>query len=287
MNRKLLVAACLLGVFTFTGIAISNIEWTWMEYDKPIVGHYMWRNGSAMADRYTQHSQVTAEVWERMKVLPTFSANKLPGLDGRPMWTTTSGDWEFNQANINKFVPTNKEYRAFWRDLANTPTGKQRMVIKELGEFPVGYPLALLIFTKTADNKPLSEPEELRALGKPIVWLQGPIHGGEQDAGDGVSWEAYSLAMGEWDHYLEKVSIILMPRINQDGAMMMTRGSNIRDDKVIWTSPSGNSAGSSIWNVYTNIDMNRDNLWFDMPSLRAIHTAFNAYFPEVAADHHQ
>ena|GEM_PF-4926296 len=287
MNKKLLIAACLLGVFTFAGIAASSIEWTWMEYDKPIVGHYMWRSGTAAySPNYSKHFQVTQDIWNKMSVLPTFSEKKLPGV-AHPAWTVASGDWAFSLPNQNKFVPTNEEYRAYWRDLANTPTGKQRMAIKELGEFPIGYPLALLIFTKTPDNKPLTEPEELHALGKPIVWLQGPIHGGEQDAGDGISWEAYSLAMGEWDHYLEKVSVILLPRINQDGAMMMTRGSNIRDDKVLWTIPSGNSAGSSIWNVNTNIDMNRDNLWFDMPSLRAVHTAFNAYFPEVAADHHQ
>ena len=286
-NIKLLLAMCLLVVFAFTGLAVSDPMWSWMDHDKPVVGHYMFRNSAVRADRFNQHFQVTEAWWNRMKVLPTFSEKKMPGLNGRPQWTVASGDWEFNQANVNKFVPTNQEYRAYWRDLANTATGKQRMAIKELGEFPVGYPLALLIFTKTANNQPISEPEELHALGKPIVWLQGPIHGGEQDAACGVSWEAYSLAMGEWDHYLEKVSVILLPRINQDGAVMMTRGSNIRDDKVIWNAPTGNSAGTSIWNVAVNIDMNRDNLWFDMPSLRAVHTAFNSYFPEVAIDHHQ
>jgi Synergist-CTERM protein sorting domain-containing protein len=286
-NKKLLLAVCLFGVFAFAGYAASDAMWNWMEYDKPTVGHYMFQNGgSARADIYTQHFQITEEIWNKLKILPSFSEKKLPGRGARPQWSVTSGDWEYNQANVIKFVATNQELRAFWRDLANTSTGKQRMAIKELGEFPVGFPLALLIFTKTSNNKPVTEPEELRALGKPIVWLQGPIHGGEQDAGDGVAWEAYSLAMGDWDHYLDKVSIILCPRINQDGAMMMTRGSNIRDDKAIWRSPSGSSAGNNIWNVVTNIDMNRDNLWFDMPSLRAVHTAFNAYFPEVAGDHH-
>ncbi|MDR2179292.1 MAG: hypothetical protein LBP21_03195 [Synergistaceae bacterium] len=233
--------------------------------------------------KYQEYFQITEDIWNKMQVLPTFSNKKTT----QPIWTPDKGDENTYTKGLVKYVPTHEEFRAFWRDLVNSAEGKKRMAIKPLGEYPMGYPLELLIFTKTADNKPLSDPDAVRAMGKPVVWLQGPIHGNEQVAGDGIAWIAYSLATGEWDKYLEKVSVVLLPRINADGGEMQTRGSNIRDDKVIYNPSPDTPDLSNFFNVNTNIDMNRDNLWFDMPTLRAVHIAFNAYMPEVAVDHHE
>jgi hypothetical protein len=267
-----------------------------------LFGHYMYRVGTPStgaggiaSDGVARHFQITPSIWRDMQVLPTFSGRKhMRGGSGTPVPTVELMDFSdpggvfdrlFYSPNFTKFVPTNKEISAFWHDLARSPTGRQRMAILQLGEHPIGYPLELLIFTRTPNNVPVYTPEDVRALNRPIVWLQGPIHGNEQDATDGISMQAYRLAMGHWDHYLNRVTVMLMPRINMDGALSLQRGSTIRYDKAIWS--VGTPSAGSIFNIAQSIDMNRDNVIFDMPSLRAVHTAFNAYMPEVVGDHHQ
>lgn len=271
---------------TFLLVSVGAAYGSWQDYDKPAMGEYLFYNGSTSTqpDLVLQKFIVPQSIMNELVNLPDFSQKKLSSGDAADVDT-------YNLPDIYKWVTRHDEHLEYLKDLMNTSTGKTRMNMKLLGEYPLGYPMALCVFTKPGSGTPPPlEPDEVRALNKPIVWLQGPIHGGEQDAYGGLQYVMWKLASGQWDHYLDKVSIVVFPRINTDGARNMTRGSTIRSDKVIhYAKASDKPASSKFMNhqIATNIDMNRDNLWFDMQSLRALHTAWNSYAPELAADHHQ
>ena len=249
--------------------AFAAFTWTWQQFDNPPVGtanewQYRQSFGNSQSipvgvmPRYAHPD--TAIENEMRSVLPSFSLKKLIGPDNTP------GSF--------LYTPRNEEYQAFIRDLANSPEGRERMRIKPIGEYPKGFPLTLAVFSKPAKL----EPEELKALGKPIIWAHGAIHANEQDAVAGPSYVMYKLASGQWDHYLEKVSVIIFLRLNADGAYY-----NIRGNPTLPTKISAWSNGRPS----TAIDMNRDNMWLESPVLRAMHSIWSSYHPHLSSGHHQ
>ncbi len=98
---------------------------------------------------------------------------------------------------------------------------------------------------------------------KPIVWLQGQIHGNEPAAGEGVLVMAKKLTEEFGDRVLDNVNVIIVPRINPDGSYAFER------------------------KTANGLDGNRDHIKFDLPEVKAIHDLYNQYQPEVAIDAHE
>ena len=147
---------------------------------------------------------------------------------------------------------------------------KTNLTVEYLGEIPRGFPFPILVFSKNADRTPAG----LAATGKPLVWAQGNIHGGEWSGGEANLAMAYSLAHGEYDHLLDKINVILVPRICADGAKVPTRHTS---DLVAlqWTAAPSTR------------DLNRDNLLLDLPVQRALGKMRYAYFPHFISDMHE
>ena len=81
-----------------------------------------------------------------------------------------------------------------------------------------------LFFSSPKVEKPTGSA--LRALGKPVVLIRGPIHGGEVSAGEAELLTAKRLAEGHADMagVLDKVSVVIVPRYNVDGHKVLQRG---------------------------------------------------------------
>ena len=60
--------------------------------------------------------------------------------------------------------------------------------------------------------------DELGALGRPVIWLIGQQHGNEPAGGEAMLALASALAQGELAPLLAKVSVVIVPRANVDGA---------------------------------------------------------------------
>ncbi|MCL1875869.1 MAG: SYNERG-CTERM sorting domain-containing protein [Synergistaceae bacterium] len=142
------------------------------------------------------------------------------------------------------------------------------------------YPL--LVFTKEG----VFDPADVKALGRPIVHLEGSIHGGEISAQESMMPLAKRLATpgADLNSLLDKVSVIMVPRYNVDGVFKYQRGTDSIQPR--YYSSVANQAAGTVGRV-AGVDQNRDNTGFESPIVRLIHMIWDAYEPHFIADGHQ
>ena len=108
-----------------------------------------------------------------------------------------------------------------------------------------------------------ADPAAIRATGRPVVWLIGQQHGNEPAGSEALLAVAKALASGELRPLLDKMSVVIVPRANPDGAAV-----DVRDT----------AAGH---------DMNRDHLALRLPETRALHAVINELPPDLVIDAHE
>lgn len=129
------------------------------------------------------------------------------------------------------------------------------------------YDIPLTIFTssKIPADATLEEAAEIvTSNGKLNVWYQAQIHPNEPAAGEGalvmienfVNDPAYAAL-------LEKINIVIVPRINPDGSYLFSRA------------------------TYDGFDMNRDHMSLKAAELAQLHTAYRLFMSEVVIDTHE
>ncbi|HKA43225.1 MAG TPA: M14 family metallocarboxypeptidase [Burkholderiales bacterium] len=101
------------------------------------------------------------------------------------------------------------------------------------------------------------------AAAAPVVLLVGLQHGNEPAGGEAMLVMAQELAAGSLTGLLDRITVVIMPRANPDGAHYFTR------------SPYGNT------------DINRDHVKVDLPETAALHRVVNEFQPHVFADAHE
>lgn len=147
-----------------------------------------------------------------------------------------------------KRFTSQKEMVAFLRKLDRRSPWT---VMKSLGRSREGREIPVLFFKRGSKD------------GKPTVWLQGQIHGNEPAAGEAVLVMAQKLAGNYGKKLLKRINVVLVPRVNPDGSYAFQR------------------------RMANGLDGNRDQLKFDTPEVRAIHSLFNQVKPEVVIDAHE
>ena len=111
------------------------------------------------------------------------------------------------------------------------------MRVRTIGESQEGRALPLLVFSDAGD----ATPSALRRLNRPIVFLVGQVHGNEPAGGEAMLALAQSLAEGELKPLLDRVTVVILPRANPDGAHYF-------------------------WRATANcVDVNRDHVKVDLP----------------------
>ena len=197
---------------------------------------------------------------------PSFYANKL-GQDQL--------SWNYLVAHPGSNVPPEHGLSMFTThdELINFIEAMPRnnLTVEYLGEIPRGFPFPMLVFSRNNTDR---SPEGLKKTGKPLVWIQGNIHGGEWSGGEGALACAYDLAIGRYNNLLDKINVIVVPRVCADGAKVPIRATH---DLVAlqWTP------------VPEERDLNRDNVLLDHHVTRAMRKMNMAYGPHFAIDLHE
>jgi len=131
--------------------------------------------------------------------------------------------------------------------------------IRFIGHSQEGRQIPALVLTTLAHK----DASELQKSGRPIVIIAGLQHGNEPAGGEAMLVLAQALATGHLRPLLERLTVIIVPHSNPDGAYYFRR------------SP------------YSTIDMNRDHVKVDLPETRALHQLVNDYQPHVFIDAHE
>jgi hypothetical protein len=151
---------------------------------------------------------------------------------------------------------TQEEMLAFVQRLA---ARHPHAVARTLGYSEEQREIPLLIFTAEG----YSTPAEITRLNRPIVWLIGGQHGDEPAGGEAMLAAIQLLAEGDWKPLLDRITVIVVPRANPDGAHHNKR------------------------TTARNVDLNRDHLALSLPETQALHAAMMDYPPDVVGDFHE
>jgi hypothetical protein len=128
-----------------------------------------------------------------------------------------------------------------------------------LGTSQQGRDIPFLLITAEG----VSEPQTVKALDRPIVWLIGLQHGNEPAGGEAMLALSSALADGELKPLLDRVTVVIVPRANPDGAAAFLRG------------------------AANGFDLNRDHLLLTLSETRGLHAKMAELTPDVVVDAHE
>ena len=131
--------------------------------------------------------------------------------------------------------------------------------LSSLGRSQQGRDLPLVYLTREG----LDDPLAIARLDRPVIWLLGQQHGNEPAGGEAMLALAAALSSGELASLLDRLSIVIVPRGNPDGAAA--------DRRVL----------------ASGVDLNRDHLLLSQPETRALHQVMRLLPPDVVIDHHE
>lgn len=129
-------------------------------------------------------------------------------------------------------------------------------------------------------SRPLvSTPEEARALDRPIVYVQGNIHGGEVEGKEALQMLLRDLLLTPGPNLLDSLVMIVVPIYNADGnekwgPQERQRGAQNGPEQV---GQRPNAQG---------FDLNRDYIKAEAPETRASLAMFNRWDPHLFMDLH-
>ena len=180
------------------------------------------------------------------------------------------------------------ELDQWFEDLANLPDSRMRFrrihgfpyYSGDGGYNPDGTPnyrlervfsMILAVFS----NPTAFTPEEVKALGRPVLWIQGMIHSNEPSTTEGMLQLARELASGVHDDMLEKITVVMVPRFNVSGAWNNSRTTTD-------LAPVGHAGAGP-----AGVDMNRDFVGHESIQTRNIRQLNMLYNPVVNLCAHQ
>ena len=143
--------------------------------------------------------------------------------------------------------------------VAGVTASSRRITAGSLGKSQQGREIPYLVATAEG----LSDTVAIAKLGRPIVWLIGLQHGNEPAGGEAMLAVASALARGELASLTERVTVVIVPRANPDGAAASRR-----------TTANG-------------ADPNRDHLLLLLPETQALHRLMAVLPPDVVLDCHE
>jgi zinc carboxypeptidase len=131
--------------------------------------------------------------------------------------------------------------------------------VRIVGASQEGRAIPLLVLS----NAGVTATADLLRLNRPVVFLVGLQHGNEPAGGEAMLALARELATGSLKPLLDRITVVIAPRANPDGAHYFTR------------SPYGNT------------DINRDHVKVELPETAALHRVVNEFQPHVFVDAHE
>ena len=149
------------------------------------------------------------------------------------------------------------------------------LVVTELGRSSEGRVLPLVITSRPQATK----AAEARALGRPVVYVQGNIHAGEVEGKEAVLALLRDLSSATGPTVLDSIVLLVVPIYNADGNERFGEQARQR----------GSQNGPELVGQRPNamgLDLNRDYIKVEAPETRASLAAFAAWQPDVFVDLH-
>jgi hypothetical protein len=147
--------------------------------------------------------------------------------------------------------------------------------VTNIGKSSQGRDLPLVIMSRPL----VRTPAEAKRLARPIVLVQGNIHGGEVEGKEALLALLRDLQLDPYKNVLDSIVLLAVPIYNADGndalgAQVRNRGAQ-NGPEQIGQRPNGQ-----------NLDLNRDYIKHEAPETRAALKVFNEWEPDVFVDLH-
>lgn len=127
-------------------------------------------------------------------------------------------------------------------------------------------------------DPPITSPAAARASGKPVIYIQGNIHGGEVEGKEAILILLRDILHGDRRHLLANQIIALAPIYNADGNDAMTENSRPNQE----LSPV--MTGQRFSHGY---DLNRDGMAVETPETRGLYrNVLQRWDPQLFVDMH-
>jgi len=147
--------------------------------------------------------------------------------------------------------------------------------VSTIGKSPMGKEIPLVILAKPA----ISTPEQARASGKPVVYIQGNIHAGEVEGKEVTMMLMRDILLGKKGNLLDNQIIVFVPIYNTDGNDKMAKGLRpTQENSPLETGERENGQG---------LDLNRDAIKMEAPETQGlIQNVITAWDPQMSVDLH-
>ena len=147
--------------------------------------------------------------------------------------------------------------------------------VSSIGKSTLGKDIPLVILS----NPSVSTPEQARSLGKPVIYIQGNIHGGEVEGKEVIMMLMRDILLGNKAHLLNNQVILFVPIYNTDGNDKMAKGlRSSQENSPFETGERENGQG---------LDLNRDAIKMETPeTIGLIQNVVTAWDPQMSVDLH-
>ena len=124
----------------------------------------------------------------------------------------------------------------------------------------------------------VASPMEAKATGKPVVYIQGNIHGGEVEGKEALLMLMREILLGDKHHLLDNQILLFAPIYNADGndKMEAVRRPS-QEDSPLLVGTRENGQG---------LDLNRDGMKMEAPETRGLISLISTWDPQVFVDLH-
>jgi zinc carboxypeptidase len=173
---------------------------------------------------------------------------------------------------------TNYEETSRYEDVARFIDELQKRTdklrVESFGKTEEGRELPLMIFA----DPPIARPQEARASGKPVIFIQANIHAGEVEGKEATLHLARRIAIGDLRSLLNSLVILIAPIYNADGNEKISLNNR--------TAQNGPIGGVGTRENAKGFDLNRDYMKLETPEANALVALFNRWDPHLTVDLH-
>ena len=173
---------------------------------------------------------------------------------------------------------TNYEETSRYEDVARFIGELQKRTdklrVESFGKTEEGRDLPLMIFA----DPPIARPQEARASGKPVIFIQANIHAGEVEGKEATLHLARRIAIGDLRSLLNNLVILIAPIYNADGNEKISLNNR--------TAQNGPIGGVGTRENAKGFDLNRDYMKLETPEANALVALFNRWDPHLTVDLH-
>ncbi len=128
-------------------------------------------------------------------------------------------------------------------------------------------------------NPKISTPEEAKASGKPVMYIQGNIHAGEVEGKESLQILMREILLGDKKHLLDNQILLFAPIYNTDSNDKMAEGNRPSQEG------SPEKAGLRVNSM--GLDLNRDGIKMETAETRAlVQNVLLKWDPEMLVDLH-